>query len=564
MQSLRNKTLTLLPVLLIAFLYFPNNISASIGEKAMVATAHPLATDAALGILKEGGNAVDAAVAAQWVLNVVEPHSSGIGGGGFFLYYEASSGRLFTFDGREKAPRQMLPTLYLNENGKPIPYNPDRLTGGHSVGVPGTLRLLKTVHDRFGSDVFFFSSLFEPAIFYAEKGFEISARLSRYIDEQKDRLKLFKASSDIFLDSAGNALKSGTRLYQTDLAETFRVIQRDGVKSFYEGEIAKDISECVRHAPYRPGAMTKEDLFYYDVIQRDAVHGNYRGYDVFSMGPPSSGGTTLIEALHILENFDIRSMGRNNNFFHLFAEAQKMSFQDRNQYVGDPGFSEIPVSGLLSKAFAKERSADIRTDAVYPSAEELASILKSHTSHISIVDEAGNMVSFTTTIEHVFGSAMVVPGRGFLLNNELSDFDANPWNEEKNLKPNAPESEKRPRSSMTPTFVFSEGKPILIVGSPGGSTIISTVLNIIVNIIDFGMSAEGAVRVPRILNRDGPTELETRLYSDPELVASLENKGHVVQKKAYYGNAQVIYFDSKQNQIIGVSDPRGEGEAAGY
>jgi len=337
-------------------LFFSNNLIAAIGESAMVVTAHPLATDAALDVLKEGGNAVDAAIAAQWVLNVVEPHSSGIGGGGFFLFYEKATGRVYTLDGREKAPEETVPYMYLDDARKPIPYIPDRVTGGHSVGVPGTLKLLKTVHDRFGSEQFFFSSLFEPAIQLAEQGFPISKRLAKFIEEHQDRLILFEASGDIFLNETGQALQEGRILVQSDLAETFRLIQRDGIRVFYEGEIAQDIVECVRSAPYRPGTLKTSDLTYYNVKERNAILGNYRGYQIFSMGPPSSGGTTLVEALNILESFDLASSGRDAGFIHIFSEAQKLAFQDRNAYLGDPDFSNIPVREITSKKICLQKS----------------------------------------------------------------------------------------------------------------------------------------------------------------------------------------------------------------
>jgi len=530
----------------------------------MVVTAHPLATDTALDVLKEGGNAVDAAIAAQWVLNVVEPHSSGIGGGGFFLFYEKTTGRVYTLDGREKAPEETVPYMYLDDARKPIPYIPDRVTGGHSVGVPGTLKLLKTVHDRFGSEQFFFSSLFEPAIQLAEQGFPISNRLAKFIEEHQDRLILFEASGDIFLDESARALQEGHILVQSDLAETFRLIQREGIRVFYEGEIAHDIVECVRTASYRPGTIKISDLTYYDVKERNAILGNYRGYQIFSMGPPSSGGTTLVEALNILESFDLASLGRDAEFMHIFSEAQKLAFQDRNVYLGDPDFSKIPVVKIIAKNFAYERAQKIRLDRVLPTAKEEKESPSSQTSHISVVDAEGNMVSFTTTIEHVFGSAMVVPGRGFLLNNELSDFDAVPWDENRELKANAPESEKRPRSSMTPTFVFRQGEPLVIVGTPGGSTIIATVMNILVNLIDFKMNLTEALRAARIVNRDGAMELEREITENALLMESLKEKGNTIQVKEPLGNAQAIFFDRESGQIVGESDPRGEGKAAGF
>lgn len=530
----------------------------------MVATAHPLATEAAVKILKQGGNAVDAAIAAQWVLNVVEPHSSGIGGGGFFLYYEAATRKVIAVDGREKAPAGLSPELYLDAEGKAIPYIPDRITGGHSVGIPGTLKLLKTVHDRFSSGQFIFSSLFDQAIEIAEKGFLVSPHLARIIASQQDRLKLFEDSRKVFLDAEDRPLLAGTLLIQKDLAQTFRLVRDKGVGAFYEGEIADDIVSAIRQAPYRPGVIKKEDLFYYDVTVRDAVFGRYRGFDVFSMGPPSSGGVTLIEILNILKNFDVRAMEGTLAFVHIFSEAQKLAFQDRNEFLSDPDFVKMPVHELLSDDYARERSQMIALDRTLMPGQRPSTDIKTHTSHISIVDQEGNMVSYTTTIEHMFGSAMIVPGRGFFLNNELSDFDPYPLHEDGAPRANAPHPGKRPRSSMTPVLVFREGQPFLIAGSPGGSTIIGTMANLLVNMIDFQLPVEAALRESKIINRDGAVELETKWFQNQELVEALRELGHEVEKNSYFGNAQTIARDQAAGIWVGASDPRGEGLAKGY
>ncbi len=385
------------------------------------------------------------------------------------------------------------------------------------------------------------------------------------IDTQRQRLKLCPDAKRLFLDASGQALQAGTLLKQLDLAATFRLIQSKGANVFYEGKLADDIVHAVTSASFHPGRLNKQDLFYYAVKEREAVYGSYRGYDILSAGPPSSGGPAVIETLQILENFDLEAMGRKTQFMHYFAEAQKLAFQDRNQYTGDPDFSHVPLEYLLSKELARDQASKIQAQGVLP-VKTPAAVPASgaHTSHISIVDEFGNMVAYTTTIEHIFGSALMVPGRGFFLNNELTDFDAKPIPEQGPGFPNLPGPEKRPRSTMTPTFVFKEGKPILIVGSPGGSTIIATVLNTIVNVLDFKMTIGNALREPKIMNRDGPTELETALFNRTEVRESLSARGHAVIKNAYYGNAQVIAIDSKTGQLQGASDPRGEGLAEGY
>lgn len=539
---------------------------AATGRQAMVATANPHATNTALEILKQGGNAVDAAVAAQWVLNVTEPQSSGIGGGGFFLYYEAAAKKVYAFDGRETAPAAAFPEMFLGKDRCPAKFKPDCVTGGLPVGVPGVLRLLATVHERFSSGKFSFASLFDPAVKLAEQGFPVSERVVFYIREEKDRLKLFPASRAVFLDQKGEPIKTGTRLFQPDLAKTFRLIQKEGPDVFYQGEIGRDIVKAVREAPYHPGVMSESDLAAYRVAPREPVRGSYRGYNIFSMGPPSSGGTTLIETLDILERLPLKGDFKNPRTLHLFSEAQKLAFRDRNFFSADPDFIAVPLEKFLSKEEAQKKAQTIPEDAVVPGRAVPASTplnANAHTSHLSIVDAEGNMVAFTTTIEEMFGSGMMVPGRGFFLNNELTDFDLE---SEKNgrLRANAIQGGKRPRSSMTPTFLFKEGKPFLIIGSPGGSKIIGAVLNVVTHMIDFGMPLEQAMRAPRVINRDGDLEMETDLFKDLRLRFNLAKRGHQIVESTPIGNVQAIAFNSKDGTLTGVSDPRGEGQAKGY
>lgn len=560
------KTIISLPIIFICA--FPVSVirADNMGTRAMVVTADPHATRIAYQILQSGGNAVDAAIAAQWVLNVVEPQSSGIGGGGFFLYYDASAKRIYAFDGREKAPEESYPEMFLEENGQPCVFRPSCITGGRPVGVPGVLKLLQHVYDRFSSKKYSFADLFDPGISLAEKGFPVSGRLAGFIEKEKDRLKLFEDSKKTFLDSFQRPLIAGTILKQPDLAATFRMIQKKGIMAFYEGEIADAIVDAVRHAPVKPGNMKKTDLMYYEVKSREPVRGTYRGYDLFSMSPPSSGGTTLVEALNILEIYPMNSEARTADGVHLFSEAQKLAFQDRNESLGDPDFVKVPVLQLTSKKFAADRAQQIKMDRAIDASSLPVKLPtdSSNTTHISIVDEQGNMVAFTSTIEDIFGSAMMVPGWGFFLNNELTDFELEPKKADGKLKANAPEGEKRPRSSMTPTFIFKQGKPVMVVGSPGGSKIIGIVLNIIVNVLDFGMSLESAMRAPRVINRAGSIEMEPDAYNLYELRRELEKRGHSVVKVDPFGNAQAIYISPESGVMTGASDPRGIGEAAGY
>lgn len=531
----------------------------------MVATADPHATQAALDILKKGGNAVDAAIAAQWVLNVVEPQSSGIGGGGFFVYYDAASKKVFILDGREMSPAKAYPEMFLAPDGKPYPFHPDRITGGLPVGVPGTLKLLAAAHERFGSKKFSFADLFNPAIALAQNGFAVSGRLAHFIRQEQPRLIRFKSSRKIFLDKKGNPLPPGALLKQKDLAKTFRLIQKKGPEVFYEGKIAKAIVKAVKKAPFHPGLMELGDLKAYQVMEREPVKGNYRGYEIVSMPLPSSGGTTLIETLNMLEGFDMKNHARAEHL-HVLSEAQKLAFQDRNLYLGDPQFVQAPLDKLLLKEYARERAQQIWLDRVIPSAQAdpARKLENTHTSHLSIVDTQGNIVAYTTTIEYLFGSGLVVPGYGIVLNNELTDFEAVPTNEKGEPAANAVRGGKRPRSSMTPTIVFKDGNPVLVLGSPGGSKIIGAVLNVLLNVLDENMPLSDALKAPRAVNRDGPIELEPELFENISLKSDLEKRGNTVIQEPAIGNVQAVYFDRRKNVLIGESDPRGEGKAEGF
>jgi gamma-glutamyltranspeptidase/glutathione hydrolase len=528
----------------------------------MVATAHPYATLAAIEILQAGGNAVDAAVAAQWVLNVVEPQSSGIGGGGFFVYFEARTGQVHTFDGREKAPRRAFPEMFLDPSGKPLPFYPDRITGGLPVGVPGTLKLLERVHAKFGSGEFRFGELFQPAIRWAKEGVSVSRRLSETIRQEGGRLSRFEATRNIFFRPGGAPLREGDLLVQEELARTFETLAREGIRPFYEGEIARAIVEAVRNAPFHPGLLEMEDLRAYKTAEREVLRGSYRGYDLFTMGPPSSGGAALLEILNLLENFDLPNYGpASADSIHLILEAQKIAYEDRAKFLGDPDFTPVPLKKLLSKNYAKERVRGISLDRASrreTKVEEASLAAKSNTSHLSIRDSEGNIVSYTTTIEHLFGSGIVVPGWGFFLNNELTDFDTEPG------RANTPGPEKRPRSSMTPVIVFRDGKPFLVAGSPGGSLIIPAVQEVLTRVLDFKMPLEDALALPRFAARNPEAvEAEPRFFDQAEIVKELKRRGHPFAVREPFGNVQAIRFEG-EGKIVGASDPRGEGEALGY
>lgn len=534
-------------------------------SRAVAATANPFATETALYTLQSGGNAVDAAIAAQWALNVVEPQSSGIGGGGFFVYFDVKSGGVYAFDGREKASRRAFPKMFLSPSGDPIPFYPDRITGGLPVGVPGTLRLLKRVHERFGSGNFRFEKLYAPAIQLAEEGSPVSKALAEAIQEEGGRLKRFEASRKIFFHADDTPLKEGEILIQKDLALTFKTLANEGTGAFYEGEIARAMIEAVQQAPFHPGFLELEDLKFYEALEREALHGTYRDYDLFTMGPPSSGGVALIEILNILENFSLSIYGASVESFHLMIEAQKLAFEDRALFLGDPDKVKIPLQKLLSKDYAVEKAREIKFDRArqVDSWVSEASQARPHTSHIVIRDFEGNLVSYTTTIEHVFGSAMVVPGWGFLLNNELTDFDAEPKDREGKPKANALAPEKRPRSSMTPALVFRNGRPLLAVGSPGGSLIIPTVQEVVTNWVDFKMPLKDALAQSRFAGRGGEVDAEPDFLKQAEVIETLERRGHKFISHKPFGNVQALAWDESEGTWVGASDPRGEGEAQG-
>jgi len=550
--------------------------------KNMVASASPAATEAGLKILKQGGNPIDAAIAVQAVLNVVEPQSSGIGGGCFLLFYDTRTQKVIALDGREEAPRTVRPELFLSNDGTPVPFYPDRITGGKAVGIPGCVKALHKAWRLYGSGKIPWRSLWDPAIALAENGFPISGRLAEAIQGEKDRLKLFRASKKIFFRADGRPKEKGEWLIQKDLAQTFRLIADEGPLPFYEGAIAKDIVSAVNKAPVNPGRMELKDFSEYDAPLRQPVSGTYRGLTIYSMPPPSSGGPLLIEMLNMLETFDGAGMKRDSpEFIHLFSEIQKLSFQDRGRFLGDPDFAEVPAEKLLSKDFAAQRSAglDFLRASKGPPPEKHENTT---TSHISIMDAAGNVLAMTTTIEHIFGCAMVVPKRGFVLNNELTDFDALPYLKDTDRPaPNRvegirlprktsldlPDSTggKRPLSSMTPTIVFKNGAPWISTGSPGGTQIIGTVLNILVNLIDFGMTPEKALESPRMINRGGPVEIEMDFFKDPAVTARLEQMGHEIIMRKPFGNAQLVMVRDEKNRFLeGASDPRGEGKTKGF
>ena len=504
----------------------PPKEAVAVGTGGAVASVDADATRAGIEILREGGNAVDAAIAANAVLGVTEPFVAGIGGGGFMVVYLAREHRVITIDGRETAPQAFQQNAFIDPaTGQPIPFFPQRVTSGMAVGVPGTLATWAAAGSALGTMPL--DRLLQPAIAVAERGFVVDGTFRGQIADNLTRLQAFTSSRALFLTPDGQPPDVGSTFRNPDLARTYRLIAHDGPASFYGGAVGSAVVDTVRNPPVapdsklgfpvRPGVMTTADLAGYTSPERAPTHVSYRGYDVYGMAPPSSGGSTVGEALNILEGFDMSTPDR-ALALHRYLEASKLSFADRNRWVGDPDFVDVPLDGLLSKGFAEERRCLIGATALptpvawgdphppytpcgSPAERAAAGTEGTSTNHLTVVDRWGDVVAYTSTIEQIAGTAITVPGYGFLLNNELTDFDPAPASP--NVPdPNLPAGGKRPRSSMAPTIVLHDGRPFLGVGSPGGSTIITTVLQILLDRLDFGLSLPQAIAAPRASQRN--------------------------------------------------------------
>jgi gamma-glutamyltranspeptidase/glutathione hydrolase len=504
---------------------------AVVAKQFMVAAAHPLAVEAGYEALKRGGSAVDAAVAVQMVLGLVEPESSGIGGGAFMLHWSEREKKLRTYDGRETAPAAAKPDRFLDSQKRPLSFI-DAAVGGRSVGVPGVLRMLELAHARHGRLPW--HELFDPAIRIAEQGFDASPKLREALARERF------LRSEIF---------SSPRIVNREYAETLRVIARGGARMFYEGDIAKDMVLAVRtHA--KPGDLSEDDLRSYRALEREAVCGPYRRWRVCSMGPPSSGGVAVLQILGLLERTSFaRAPPGSAAALHLFAEAGKLAYADRARYLGDPAFVPVPVNALLHPRYLEKRAQLIgdRAMALAPPGDAEAG-----TSHFSIVDARGDVVAMTTTIESAFGSRIMV--RGFLLNNQLTDFDFAPGG------PNSVAPRKRPRSSMAPTLVFEGEKVRMALGSPGGSMIINYVAKALVGTLDWGLELQAAIELPNFGSRNGPTLIEQGSRYD-ELASPLAGLGHQVDRIPLTSGLHGI--ERVPGGWRGGADPRREGIARG-
>ncbi len=538
-----------------------------LADDIMVASANPLASEVGLQVLRAGGSAADAAVAVQMMLNLVEPQSSGIGGGAFALYWNAALGELTSFDGRETAPAAATPEYWLDADGAPLEFW-TAVVGGQSVGVPGTLKLMETLHDRFGRLPW--SDLFDPAIEAAEAGFPISLRLAASISgAQEQSLDLFAPTRAYFFDADGLPREEGSLLRNPDFARTLRLIAAEGSDPFYFGSIARDIVATVDSDP-NPGVMTLADLAAYEVLERAPVCVDYRGASVCGMGPPSSGGLTVGQILGMLSQFDLPAIGDTPEAAHLLAEASRLAFADRGLYMADSDFVKMPTEGLIDPGYLADRARLIDPAAAMEGASpgeppwDDAQLYapdverpRHGTSHFVVKDAYGDMISITTTIETGFGSRLMTGG--FLLNNELTDFSFEPESDGQPVA-NRVEGGKRPRSSMAPTIVLRDGAPVLLIGSPGGSRIIGYVAGALVGILDFGLDPQVAIDRPHVLNRNGATDVEEG-PDGAALAAALTALGHEVEVRDLNSGLHAIAIT--EAGLVGAADKRREGAAVG-
>ena len=533
----------------------------------MVTAAHPLAVEAGARVLQQGGTAADAMVAVQAVLGLVEPQSSGLGGGAFLVWYDGASGQLTTLDGRETTPLEATPRLFQDADGEPLSFF-DAVVGGRSVGTPGTPALMQDAHERWGRADW--PTLFDEAIALAEDGFNVSPRLAALVAADAERLGRHDATRAYFLPE-GMPVAEGARLKNPDYARTLRLMASKGADVFYGGQIAADIVSTVREDPRNPGVLNLLDFAIYAVKERAPVCAGYRIYQVCGMGPPSSGALTVGQILGLLQPYDIAAMGpQSPRAWRLIGDASRLGFADRARYMADSDFVPVPVEGLLDDGYLADRAGLLGGDGALPEvrpgtpefdhtllwADDAAIELPS-TSHISIVDQYGNALSMTTTIENAFGSRLMV--HGFLLNNELTDFS---FRSHRNGVPvaNRVEPGKRPRSSMAPTIVLRDGKPVLVVGSPGGSRIIGYVAKTIIAHLDWGMNIQAAIDLPHLVNRFGTYDIEAGTGAEG-LAPQLEAMGFEVNIRDLTSGVHAIALG---DGLYGGADQRREGIAIGH
>ncbi|MCX7567356.1 gamma-glutamyltransferase [Sulfitobacter sp. F26169L] len=531
----------------------------------MVAAANPYAVKAGADVLAAGGTAADALVAVQVMLGLVEPQSSGLGGGAFLVWYDAQRGELATFDGRETAPLAVTPQLFQDANGEPLKFF-DAVVGGRSVGTPGTPALLAQVHKRYGTQEW--AGLLAPAIELAERGFPVSPRLAQLVAADAERL----GSSDItaaYFMPAGRPIAAGATLVNKPYAQTLKILAEEGVGAFYAGDLAKTIVATVQGAEGNPGVLSEVDLAIYRVKERPAVCASYRAHDICGMGPPSSGAIAVGQTLGMLEGYDLSAGPQDVNVRRLMGDAARLAFADRGRYVADSDYVPVPVQGLLDPAYLAERARLLAGDDALPEVSagkpefdhalnwaDGEAIELPSTSHISIVDAAGNVASMTTTIENGFGSRLMVGG--FLLNNELTDFSFRTHRDGVPVA-NRVEPGKRPRSSMSPTIVMKDGAPVIVAGSPGGSRIIGYTTQAIIAMIDWGLDPQAAAALPHAVNRFGTYDLEAGTDAEA-MTQGLEASGYETNVRDLTSGLHLIAIGET---LQGGADPRREGIVLG-
>lgn len=538
---------------------------AGASARGMVSAADPRAAAAGAEMLRKGGSAADAAIATAIALTVVEPQSSGIGGGGFLVYHDAGARGLSTYDGRETAPVAATPRLFLGTDGKPMPFR-EAVPGGRSVGVPGNFRMFALAHEKHGRLPW--AALFEPAIRLARDGFEVTPRMREMIAPRTSHVGMTPGGRAQLLDANGEAKAVGTRIRNPDLAALLESVAQRGADYYYTGAPAQALVRTVTTAAKNPSAMTMGDMASYDAKQRDVLCGTYRGHRICGMGPPSSGATTVFAILKQLERFDLKALGKDSpEAWHLIAESMRLAYADREAYLGDPDFVRVPAAGLMDPAYLAKRSALISperamaeahagTPAGAPRAGVTASTPEAGTSHLAAVDRDGNVASLTSTIEGPFGSGLTV--NGYFLNNELTDFNFVP---DKGGVPSANRVEggKRPRSSMSPSIVYApDGSVRLAVGAAGGVTIIAQVAKAIIGVIDWDLSAQEAIALPQLVAMGNNVRVE-RGTALEAMIPLLTAKGHdaVAAPPMFKANA----IEWKDGRWVGAADPRSEGAA---
>ncbi|WEH14476.1 gamma-glutamyltransferase [Streptomyces sp. VNUA24] len=556
-------------------------VPLAVGHGGAVSSVDPDASAAGIEVLRKGGNAVDAAVATAAALGVTEPYSAGIGGGGYFVYYDARSRTVHTIDGRETAPLSAGKDLFL-ENGTAIPFA-EAVTSGLSVGTPGTPATWQTALSSWGSKPL--AKLLKPAVKLARHGFTVDATFRAQTASNEARFRNFPATADLFLPG-GQLPVVGSTLKNPDLARTYALLGRKGVGALYRGDLAQDIVDTVNKPPVdpasgynaRPGDLTTADLAAYRAKRQAPTETSYRGLGVYGMAPSSSGGTTVAEALNILERTDLSKVS-DVRYLHRYIEASRIAFADRGRWVGDPAFEDVPTKELLSQEYADSRECLIKDDAVLTSpvapgdprnpapcraggTAAPTTYEGDSTTHLTVADKWGNVVSYTLTIEQTGGSGITVPGRGFLLNNELTDFSFTPANPAVH-DPNLPGPGKRPRSSMSPTIVLDRhDRPVVALGSPGGATIITTVLQTLTGFLDRGLPLVDAIAAPRASQRNQTTtELEPGLWNSP-LRTELEALGHGFRQNPEIGAATAVQRLSDGRWLAAAETVRRGGGAA--